>query len=244
MEKKTYIFYLNQEEQKIADSIECWKLFLTSQLGGAWNNDEIKAVAFSSYNDILNIWKYEDKLEYVQVIVLCDEQTNISDKFLTGGSGEKIPLLTFIPECITDKILVLFDSIVSSSSCYRQISQAITRVNAFMIRQLLFYLNYGKAKDVFDSCLQESLPGIIIVKPVLFSSSQNLLNSIADFILNSGDRGIVPYGARLGLFPHPVGKLLKQINTFVPKAEHEKYHCIRYNGNGSFPLAVLHWIKG
>ena len=242
--KKSFIFYPTRENIKISYAVDSWKLFLTSQLGGAWNNDEIKAVAFSSYNDILNIWKYEDKLEYVQVIVLCDEQTNISDKFLTGGSGEKIPLLAFIPECITDKILVLFDSIVSSSSCRMQISQAITRVHDFVIHQLPFYFNYGKAKDVFDSCLQESLPGIIIVKPVLFSSSQNLLNSIADFILNSGDRGIVPYGARLGLFPHPVGKLLKQINTFVPKAEHEKYHCIRYNGNGSFPLAVLHWIKG
>ena len=242
--KKTYIFFQNHQKTRVGYSIESWKLFLTSQLGGAWNNDEIKAVAFSSYNDILNIWKYEDKLEYVQVIVLCDEQTNISDKFLTGGSGEKIPLLAFIPECITDKILVLFDSIVSSSACCMQISQAITRVHDFVIHQLPFHFNYGKAKDVFNSCLQESLPGIIIVKPVLFSSSQNLLNSIADFILNSGDRGIVPYGARLGLFPHPVGKLLKQINTFVPKAEHEKYHCIRYNGNGSFPLAVLHWIKG
>ena len=242
--KKTYIFFPDHQNTRVGYSIESWRLFLTSPLGGAWNNDEIKAVGFSSDNDILNIWQHEDKLEYVQVIVLCDEQTNISDKFLTRGNGEKISLSAFIPECITDKILVLFDSIVSSSSCYRQINQAITRVHDFVIHQLLFYFIYGKAKDVFDFCLQKSLPGIIIVKPVLFSSSQNLLNSIADFILNSGDRGIVPYGARLGLFPHPVGKLLKQINTFVPKAEHEKYHCIRYNGNGSFPLAVLHWIKG
>lgn len=244
MKKKTYIFYLNQEEQKIADSIECWKLFLTSRFGGAWSYDEIKTVIFSSYNDILNIWKYEDKLEYVQVIVLCDEQANISDKFLIQGNGEKISLSAFIPESITDKSMILFDSIVSSSSCYRQISQAITRVNDFMIRQLQFYLNYNKVNDDFDFCLQKSLPGNIIVKPVLFSSSQNLPSNIADFILNSGNRGIVPYGARLGLFPHTVNELLKQINTFVPKTEQEKYHCIRYNGNGSFPLAVLHWIKG
>ena len=242
--KKTYIFFQNHQKARVGYSIESWKLFLTSRFGGAWSYDEIKTVIFSSYNDILNIWKYEDKLEYVQVIVLCDEQANISDKFLIQGNGEKISLSAFIPESITDKSMIFFDSIVSSSSCYRQISQAITRVHDFMIRQLPFYFNYGKAKDVFDFCLQKSLPGNIIVKPVLFSSSQNLPSNIADFILNSGNRGIVPYGARLGLFPHTVNELLKQINTFVPKTEQEKYHCIRYNGKGSFPLAVLHWIKG
>lgn len=240
--KRTFIFFPKHQNTRVSYSIDSWKLFLTSQLGGAWNNDEIKTVIFSSYNDILNIWKYEDKLEYVQVIVLCDEQTNISDKFLIQRNGEKISLSAFIPESITDKSMIFFDSIVSSSSCYRQISQAITRVNDFMIRQLQFYLNYKKVNDDFDFCLQKSLPGNIIVKPVLFSSSQNLPSNIADFILNSGDREIVPFGARLGLFPYPVEKLLRLVNSLMSKEE--QYCCVLDNDKCSFPLAVLHWIKG
>ncbi len=238
--KKSFIFYPTRENIKISYAVDSWILFLTSRLGGRWNSEEIKTIGYSSQDDILAFGQYEETLDYALVIVLCSTETVVSNEYFKSNSCEKISLSTFIPNAITDKSTVIFDSIIDSSLCYYKLKRTIECIDDFVIHNMQFFIGSG-ANERLDTLLRTSNPGNIVVKPTVFYQSENLPGRIADFILNNGNRGIVPYGknVRFGWFPYSVKKLLQEVNIFL--SNKEQYCCF---GDGySFPIAIIPWAE-
>lgn len=226
MNKKTFIFFPASDRDIFQNTVACWMCFLSLNTSGGWQSDEIEVVAFSSTEDIEQIWNRGEKLDFVQVIVVekCNHfHRTVNDLgfpiIAVGTKKINIKEYVFYPTGIASRSIVLFDSIIPenlSAEIHRKLSEL-----------QLFNLTFFDNDSYFDM-VNTGDYGCISVKHQRNNVNNNLLFRITSLYDNCEENALAVTS---------VDDVIKKINIYLP--EKDKFECNKGRRLHSFPMAYL-----